>query len=250
MLTELGELVLPRVKDILRGVDSLTQDLNENAGVPKGQVRIAMLATLAKPLVTRLFYEVREKHPQIQLRVIGASVGRMDAWLAEGSIDMAVLFRYGRAEVASETPLGVVDTYLVSAPNDPLTSQPTVKFAALDKLPLVLPAPPNGLRVVLDQITKKLKIDLNVVMDTNSLAVYEDIVAMGRGIYTVLPGYALARGVKAGELQASRIVEPDIERYVTLAVAPRPASLAAREVARMLRRTIEETADLLGMRPL
>lgn len=247
-LTELGEHVLPRVKDLLQNFEGLTKDLDAYAGVPRGQVRLGLIPSLAQPVVTRLFLQLRAKYPGIQLRVFGGSNGKLEEWLADGFVDAALLYRYGKPDATYEHALGLVDTYLISGAGDRRTQAATVPFAALHKLPLVLPAAPNGLRVILDQIARKLKIELNVVMETNSLTVHEDIVAKC-DTYTVVAGHSAAHA-KAVGLQASRIVEPEIERHVSLAVSARPASVAAREVARMLRQIVEDIAEEIGMRPL
>lgn len=247
-LTELGERILPRISGLLAGLDELSHEVRSHAGVPGGAVRIGLLASMAHPLVDRLFREMRARHPEVRLNVFGGSNGQLDEWLASGRIDMAVLFRYGRAEVGNEQALGVVDTYLIGPAGDALTRAPTVKFDQLDQLPLVLPGPPNGLRVILDQLARRKGISLSVVLEANSLPVQKDIVA-GGGVYTVLAGYAAGREVREGRLQAARLVSPGIERIVTLGITnQRPASLASREVARLIRRIVDDMSDSIALR--
>jgi LysR family nitrogen assimilation transcriptional regulator len=247
-LTELGERILPRISSLLAGLDELSHEVRSHAGVPGGAVRIGLLASMAHPLVDRLFREMRARHPEVRLNVFGGSNGQLDEWLASGRIDMAVLFRYGRAEVGNEQSLGVVDTYLVGPAGDALTRAPTVKFDQLDQLPLVLPGPPNGLRVILDQLARRKGISLSVVLEANSLPVQKDIVA-GGGVYTVLAGYAAGREVREGRLQAARLVSPGIERIVTLGITnQRPATLASREVARLICRIVDDMSDSIALR--
>ena len=248
-LTELGQRILPRAKALLAGMDELALDIRASAGVPTGQVRIGLLASLLHPLIDRLFRDLRKRHPGIRLNVFGGGNGQLDEWLASGHIDMAVLFRYGKGEIGLEQPLGIVDTFLVGPKGDALTRQPTVKFADLDKLPLILPGAPNGLRVILDQLARRRGITLNVVMEVNSLPVQRDIVAHNKDVYTVLAGYAAQSDVKAGLLQTARIVNPNIERIVTLALSnQRPATLAAREVARSIVAILEGMAAAMELR--
>jgi DNA-binding transcriptional LysR family regulator len=247
-LTELGQRILPRIKELLSGLDDLSQEIRANAGVPMGEVRVGLLASLSHPLIDRLFRELRERHPGIRLNVFGGSNGQLDEWLASGHIDMAVLFRYGKGEIGNEQALGIVDTYLVGPAGDSITRQPTVKFSRLDKLPLILPGPPNGLRVILDQVARKKGVNLSIVMEANSMPIQKDIVAEG-GVYTVLAGYAAAKEVRDGTLQLSRIVNPGIERIVTLGMTSnRPASLATREVSRLICRIVDEMADSIQLR--
>lgn len=248
-LTELGERILPRIKELLSDLDSLSHEIRTNAGVPAGQVRIGLLASLAHPLISRLYQEVRVKYPEVRLNVFGAANGKLDEWLANGFIDIALLFRYGKSAAENEQALGVVDTFLIGPAGDEVTSEPTVNFSCLHNLPLILPGPPNGLRVILDQMAKQQGVTLSILMEANSLPVQTDIVAEG-GVYTVLAGYAAARGIGEGRLQASRIVNPGIERTVTLAFSPRPATLASREVVRMITRIVDDMAHAMDLRSL
>jgi LysR family nitrogen assimilation transcriptional regulator len=55
--------------------------------------------------------------------------------------------------------------------------------------------------------------------------------------------HAVSREVEEGKLQASRIVSPGLERTITLATTTeRPLTLAAREVAKLLRVIVDERA--------
>ncbi len=247
-LTELGERILPRARELLNGLDHLSDDIRANAGVPMGEVRVGLLASLAHPVINQLFRHVRANYPSIKLHVFGGSNGQLDEWLASGHIDMALLFRYGRAEVGNEQSLGVVDTYLIGAKGDPITREPTVNFSQIDRLPLILPGAPNGLRVILDQLAKKKGVTLSVVMEANALPIQKDVVVKG-DVHTVLAGYAAAREVELGLLQASRIVNPGIERIITLGLTShKPATIASLEVARILREIIDGMSGAMNLR--
>jgi DNA-binding transcriptional LysR family regulator len=246
-LTEFGKLVLPKIKNILFDLEQLKKESIDYAGKPAGQVKIGILASLAYPVISRLFVELRKKHPEVKLYVLGGSNGKLDEWLAEGEIDIALFFRYGYQHMANEDPLGIVDTYLVSKANDSITKNSTIKFSLINDLPLILPGPPNGLRVVLDQLAKKYKINLNVVMETNSNPIQMDIVSRSN-VYTVLAGYAADIGIKSGDVRISKIVQPNIERIITLGMSNKPTSLATREVSRMIKKIIFDMAGNLGLR--
>ena len=246
-LTELGRRVLPRISDLLFDLDQFYEAMKGEQNTPHGEVRVGFLASLS-PLIDRLFREVRSSYPDIRLNVFGGSSGQLDEWLMNSNIDMAVLFRYGKKEIGSEHVLGMVDTYLVGPPRDPITRKRTVDFSRLHQLPLILAAQPNGLRTILEELARKKKLTLSVVMEANSLAIQKDIVA-GGGVHTVLAGYAAMREVKEGVLQASRILNPEIERTVTLGMARnKSASLGAREVAKLIGKIVAATPDATELR--
>ena len=59
----------------------------------------------------------------------------------------------------------------------------------------------------------------------------------------MLGPYAMIEDVRAGRLQASRIVNPDLKRFVTLAMPKKgPLTLACKVVAQLIRETATELA--------
>jgi LysR family nitrogen assimilation transcriptional regulator len=239
-LTELGERVLPRVRALLFEAEQLANEVKTTAGVPVGEVRVGLLPSTASSLVATLFRRVRERFPGVRLHVFEGSSGQIEEWLTNGRLDIAILFRYGKVVPADEQALAHVDSFLVGPARDPLTRSPTVKFAQLDGVPLILPGAPNGLRVALDQAAKRKRISLSIVMEADSIPIQKDMVASGVG-YTVIAFHAVSREVQAGQLQASRIILPGIDRTIALATTTqRPLTLATRETAQLIRLIVDE----------
>ncbi|MET0208431.1 MAG: LysR family transcriptional regulator [Burkholderiaceae bacterium] len=240
-LSILGEKMLPRVEQLLADADRLASDMRSSGGVPTGEVRMGMVPTLAQPLVNMLYLRLRERHPGIRLYCIDGSSSSIDEWLSTGKIDIGVPFRYARVP-ATEHPLARVETYLVGPPGDSLTQHDTVPFRLLDGVAMVLPGLPNGLRMKLEQQSRRQGISLNVTMEVESLTIQKDLAAAGSA-HTILSGHAVGREVKVGLLQASRIIEPGLDRTVTLVTSSQhPMSFAAREVAKFIRAIVEELA--------
>jgi hypothetical protein len=158
---------------------------------------------------------------------------------ASGSVDIAILFRYRRPSRGEERLLGVAHTYLVSAVGDALTAQSTVGFARLAGLRLVLPRQPSHWRHTLDETAQSLGFKLEAVAEADSLTVQKQLVAHTPGLYSILGPYAVAAEVRRGQLQASRLVRPDLCRHLTLAL-PRQGkfSPACRAVAEMVKQLV------------
>jgi DNA-binding transcriptional LysR family regulator len=142
-----------------------------------------------------------------------------------------------------------VGSFLIGPPGDPLTSAKTIEFRRLDGVPLVLPSAPSAVRLLLDQLAKRARISLNVVMEADSTQIQKGA-ASHAGVYTVMPAHAVADELKTGRLQAARIVEPRIDRDIALGMtSARPASHASREIARLIRglMTGEQARQLMGV---
>ena len=241
-LTEFGKRVYPHIKALISEADRVESLMNGKDELPAGEVRIGLMPSVAELLVATIFKRVRERFPDIKLRVFEGSNGQLDEFVSTGRVDLAVLYRYGRAERKNEDALFVVDTYLVGAPGDRITSHPTISFANLNGLPLVLPGVPNGLRVTLDQLARRQKegFVLSIKMEADSLPIQRSMASHGEA-YAVHGGVVVWRDVQAGVVSASRIVNPGIKRTMVLAsTSQHSLSLAARETAKIVRAVAQE----------
>jgi LysR family nitrogen assimilation transcriptional regulator len=160
--------------------------------------------------------------------------------LDSGAVDLAILFRFQRPSGREEKLLCVAHTYLVSAPGDDLTRGPTVNFARLQGLRLVLPRRPSHWRNALDQTARSLGFRLEPVAEADSLTVQKELVAHGPGLYSILGPFSIAQELQGGRLQAARLVRPDLCRHVTLAM-PKQGKLspACRVVAETVQQLVE-----------
>lgn len=239
VLTELGQRVAPRVRAWLAATDQLSNDVRTSAGTPIGTVRIGTLPSMAHPLISKLYHRLKMSFPGIRLAVREGQGAQIETWLDEGSVDLAILYRSVLAPNSGDMNLVEAATYLVGARGDKLTARPTVAFAALDGLPLVLFCRPSSWRQRLEQLSHERGVTLNVVLEADSLGVQTHVVADG-GIYALLGPYAVAGAPKDYRLQSARIVNPTVTRHIALAMsrhgeltlACRTVMQIAREIAR------------------
>jgi LysR family nitrogen assimilation transcriptional regulator len=235
VLTELGQRVVPKVRAWLASTEQLANDVRMSAGTPIGKVRIGSLPSTAHPLVSTLYKRLKERYPLIQLAVREGQGAQLETWLDDGSVDLAILYRTGGSGKNGDADLVATATYLVSAAGDPLTARPTVRFAALHNLPLVLFCRPNTWRNHLDHLSAERKISLNVALEADSLSLQTHLVSEG-GVYALLGPYAIAAASKERRLQSSKLVDPVVTRHIALAMSRHGTlTLACRTVMQVTR---------------
>jgi LysR family transcriptional regulator, nitrogen assimilation regulatory protein len=145
-----------------------------------------------------------------------------------------VINRYGASALREEV-LGTADTYLIARVGHPLLAESTLPFRSLDGVPLVLPATPNGLRAALDQLARRHRVELSIVMEVESGGTMKDVALSGHAC-TLLPLMAVKEEIGRGRLGAARVIRPGIRRTIALALTTqRPLSRAARHVAARIR---------------
>jgi LysR family nitrogen assimilation transcriptional regulator len=239
-LTELGTRAVARLRPWLQETEQLTQELRSESGLLLGEVRLGIIPSAAHPLTTRLFERLQAEHPGIRLDIAEAQGTDLDAMLDSGTVDLAVLFRFQKPGGGEEQQLCVAHTYLVSAPGDPLTAEATLNFSRLEGLRLVLPRRPSHWRHALDETARSLGFKLEPVVEADSLTVQKELVARAPGLYSILGPYSVSAELRSGRLQATKLVRPDLSRYVALAL-PKQGKLspACRVVANMLQQLVE-----------
>jgi DNA-binding transcriptional LysR family regulator len=243
------EQMVPRVRALLAEMDQLVSDMKSSAQVPAGEVRVGVLPSAAHPLFTTVYERARERYPLVRISVREDQATELDALLESGGVDLAILFRDERSARTDEHHLLTAATFLVGPPNDDITRAPTIAFSRLDRLPLVLPSKPSPWRHWLDEVSRSKGISLSVVLEADSLTIQKEVAAKG-GAYSILGPFAMMDEVRAGRLQASRIVSPDLKRFVTLAM-PRKGSLtlACKVVARLICEAVSELEGEGAFRP-
>jgi len=229
-----------RGRALLREYDGLRGELRSEHGTLAGDVRVGMVPSLVRLVVVPLYRRVRELHPRILLHVTEGSSSELDAWRMSGTIDVSLHFRHSRNEMQDEEPLAEVANYLVAPLGDTLTRTGRVELTALAGIPLLIPGPPNGARLHLEQLAHKRGIPLRVALEASTLNVQAELTAAGCG-YSIMPAHAARAQVEDGRLQAALIDDAAFVRTITLAITPAlPASAAVREVARLARSILQD----------
>ena len=115
-----------------------------------------------------------------------------------------------------------------------------VPASRLEDVPLILPARPHGLRLLIDRTLEKLGIVANVQLELDAMASTLGLVEEGAG-YTILCDAAVQPLVRAGRIKSWPIDAPKMTRQLMLATSTqRPTSVATRVVAKLIRAQVAE----------
>jgi LysR family nitrogen assimilation transcriptional regulator len=237
-LTQLGERVLPMATSLLAQAEAFKREMNATGSMCRGPVHIACLPALVSPVLTRVVLLARERFPEVVIHAAEGYPNQIEQWLVDGKVDLGFVLR--APPESDEAPLATARGCLVGRKQDRVTQQVEVDFKALDGLPLLQPAAPSAFRSAIAETARKLGIKLNIVAEIDSMALMKDMVAAGVG-YALLTKTTVRKELENGELSAAPIVNPGIVRTIYLGTPHRKAeSLAAREVARLIRQVAKE----------
>lgn len=237
-LTELGEILLPRARALLESAEQLLSDALAHGKSPAGHVTIAALPSMMTVLAPVLYRRVTLQAPGIRLKILEGFSDQVERWLSDGTVDIGLLSRYREPKPGQAEPLFRSQLVLVRAASEARPPE-VVRFEDLAGLPLVLPSHPNGLRIILEDTARRLNIELDVVMEADSLSAQCEVVRQC-GCYSVIASQALESFGQG--LAGSRLEQPELARYAIVSTTQqRPLSRAARVVLQAIRNFWPET---------
>lgn len=195
MPTDAGLAFWRQAQLALRHVDDAAQAAR--AARLSGHVSIGMAPSTASVLGVAFMQSMRERYPDVRLRIVESLSGYLESMLSARQIDLAVLFREQPSQRWSVLPL--LDERLFVIGTHDLRGMPageTVRLGELGNLDLILPSGPHGLRSLLSEAFKRAKYEPRIVAEVDGLALLMDFVRSGMGA-TIQPGAALARAENA-----------------------------------------------------
>ena len=215
-LTEAGEVLYARIAGPLREIGHALYEVRALPTQTGGSVVFGMPPTTVQMLAGSLARRVATYAPKISLRIVDAYTGYLLQWMESGELDAAILY--------GPTPPGLNasklledELMLVGPPQSPLATEGAVDFKMIEDLPLILPSPSHGLRILIETAASKARTKLNVHVQADSYQLMKELVESGLG-YTLLPHCAFSRDAAAGRLTFARIRKPVVTRQLFLAL--------------------------------
>ncbi|MDR5814165.1 MULTISPECIES: LysR substrate-binding domain-containing protein [unclassified Caballeronia] len=211
-----GEALYRHARVVLRQMEQLRQEVTQGGVAASGTVAIGLPTTMASVLAVPLFERVQDMFPAIRLQFFESMSGYLNELLANGRLDLAILFRESDTPGIGSVPVFDETLYLLGEPGGDIGARSgTCALAKLGGVKLVAPGVSNGLRMLIERVFASEKIDLNVVADIDSLPSLLLIAHSGRAC-TILPASAVAQLDPARMPRMRKIVEPVIRRPVSV----------------------------------
>ena len=237
-LTEAGQKLLEGAARILRDVERTGDEIRAHDAHPSGRIILGITPTLCPVLVPELFARMRADFPRVELKVMHAGMIRLEEFLIDGRVDIALLSELSRSRLILSTPLAQEEMVLVARPG----ARPpgAVSGEELRRTPLVLG---DGLRTAMDALLAGRGIELKVEIELNDHETIRLMVQQGTAA-SILPYSSVARECASGLVEAHRLTADGIFRTLALgARVSRGASLARDAVARTIAEVVGDMEE-------
>ena len=175
--TEAGKLLMEHARGILHQVERAREELGRVRGALAGRVAVGLPPSLARVLTVPLTRAFRQQMPDAQLSISENLSAAMQASLADGRLDIAVLYNAQPTTGIELTPLMVEELLLVQmcrpeAAGEPVLPIPLREVAAL---PLVIPSRPNAIRMHVESEMAAIGCRPTVTLEIDGVAAILDL---------------------------------------------------------------------------
>ncbi|WP_233887992.1 LysR substrate-binding domain-containing protein [Paraburkholderia flagellata] len=240
--TAAGQAMYRHARLVLHQMEQLRQEVREGAGAESGTVAIGFPTTMVSILAMPVFERVRARYPGIRLQLFESMSGYLDELLANGRLDLAILFRDTTTPGITTLPVLDEELYVLGEPGGEIGARMrTCPLAALANVPLVAPGQSNGLRLLTERTFAREQIPLNIIADIDSLPTLLAIAQSGQAC-TILPASAVSARSAADKPKMRRIIDPVVRRPASICW---PNSVPVSSAALAIRSTICELINEL-----
>ena len=183
ILTDFGELLLERAKDILQLVDDTFAELAE-AG-RRGRIRLGAIPTIAPFFLPSLLGNFARKHPDIAIVVQEDTTEELIKRCNHGEIDLAILALPIVAKELEIEPLFNEELLLVIPTGHPLEKAKKITADCVDSYPFVMLNEAHCLSENIASFCRKKSIQPITVERTSQLATVQELVSLDHGVSIV-----------------------------------------------------------------
>jgi LysR family hydrogen peroxide-inducible transcriptional activator len=224
-LTNFGEELAQRVRDILRSVDELGDFARASRDQLAGRLRIGMIPTIAPYLLPKVIENLARLHPELDIHVRETVTPKLIQELAEGRLDTAIVALPVSEPSLTEVAL-FAENFLLVRPGEE-EGTPVPSSETLREMRLLLLEEGHCFRDQALSFCNMQSSPPREVLDASSLSTLVQMVGAGIGV-TLIPEMAVAVETRSAPVSVVRFKNPQPSR--TIGMVWRKTSPLARQL--------------------
>jgi DNA-binding transcriptional LysR family regulator len=234
-ITPTGEKLLQLSHRVFADIRDTTGEILDHKKKLTGTLRLVGGMTVCLYVFPALLQDYRQRHPDVDIKVITGGTPRLVRKLRSGAADLGLLTLPIDDPALQTVPAIEEELLLVMPVGHPLASERTIAPQALVRQPFILFETGSNTRRAIDQFFGRADIQPQIVAETENVEIIKSMVASGLGI-TIVPFQAVAQEITGGTLRVARIEGERLVRETGW------VHLRAERVPRM----VQEMMDSLG----
>jgi DNA-binding transcriptional LysR family regulator len=202
-VTEAGQELLARAREILRALKDAEDTLNGLRGLRRGRINLAVVST-AKYFVPQLLARFGRDFPELEIRLTVNNRSSVIEQLVANDVDLAIMGRSPQSLDTVAEPFAQNPHVIIAAPDHPLASQRGILVETVARENFIVREPGSGTRLAMHQYFDEFGLACNVGMEMASNETIKQAVMAGMGISFI------SRHTLDLELQTHRLVILDV----------------------------------------
>jgi LysR family hydrogen peroxide-inducible transcriptional activator len=186
-LTEIGAFFLVRANQIRDLVDDTFAELNEASN--RGQVRLAVIPTIAPFLLPTVLRKFSRRHPEIKIQVQEDTTQNILRLCKDGEIDLAIVALPITEKYLEAEPLFKDELILVLPQGHALESKKRIRLSDIQEYPFITLDEQHCLSDNIAEFCKRQSFAPITIERTNQLATIQELVSLQHGI-SIIPAMA------------------------------------------------------------
>jgi LysR family transcriptional regulator, hydrogen peroxide-inducible genes activator len=210
-LTQFGEELIQRVRDILRSVDELGDFARASQDRLAGRLRVGMIPTIAPYLLPKVIENLARLHPELDIHVRETLTPKLIKEVAEGRLDTAIVALPVSEPSLTEVALFTENFLLVRPGGDKGTPVPSSE--TLREMRLLLLEEGHCFRDQALSFCNMQSSPPREVLDASSLSTLVQMVGAGIGV-TLIPEMAVSVETRSAPVSVARFKNPQPSRII------------------------------------
>ncbi len=202
-VTEAGQELLTRARDILRALKDAEDTLDGLKGLRRGRINLAVVST-AKYFVPQLLALFGKDFPELEIRLAVNNRNSVIEQLVANEVDLAIMGRSPQSLDTVAEPFAQNPHVIIASPDHSLASQRRILVETVAKENFIVREPGSGTRLAMQQFFEQLQLVCHVGMEMASNETIKQAVMAGMGLSFI------SRHTIELELQTNRLVVLDV----------------------------------------
>ncbi len=186
-LTETGSFLLVRANQIRDLVDDTFAELNEASN--RGQIRLAVIPTIAPYLLPTVLKKFGRRHPQIKIQVQEDTTQNIVRRCKDGDVDLAILALPVNEKYLETEALFDEELVLVIPRGHALEKKKRVRLSDIQEFPFITLDQQHCLSDNIAEFCNRQSVAPVTIERTNQLTTIQELVALQHGI-SIIPAMA------------------------------------------------------------
>lgn len=202
-VTEAGEEVLARAREIIRALKDAEDALAGLKGLRRGRINLAVVST-AKYFVPQLLARFGRDFPALEIRLAVNNRDSVIEQLVANEVDMAIMGRSPRALDTVAESFAQNPHVIIAYPDHPLAGKRRIPVQLVANHTFIVREPGSGTRLAMEKFFEDQHLNCNVGMEMASNETIKQAVMAGMGLSFI------SRHTIELELQTRRLVVLDV----------------------------------------